>query len=57
MVLSTDKVADTLVMARYASVCVSEKGILNDVVETESGHDVVLTDDGNIFRFIARKEG
>jgi len=50
MVLSTDKVDNTLVMARYASVCTSEKGIANHIVETESGHDVVA--EIGTFRFV-----
>jgi len=50
MVLSIDKVDDTLVMARYASICTSEKGIVNHIVETKSGHDVVA--EFGTFRFV-----
>jgi len=52
MKLSTDKVADTLQVAQYASICTSEKGIPNEIRETRKGHDVVLTESGDFFEFI-----
>jgi len=39
-IISTDKVENTLRMAQYASICLSEKGYGNEIVKTDKGHDV-----------------
>ena len=39
-ILSTDTVTNTLETAQFASICLSEKGYRNEIVETERGHDV-----------------
>ena len=39
-IFSTDVVDDTYKTALYASICFSEKGYRNEVVETAEGHEV-----------------
>jgi len=54
MKLSTDIVSNLSDIVNYASICVSEKGIPNEIVKTKKGANVVLTESGDYFEFIQK---